>query len=83
MKLTEYLHDQLQFLNEQMSSAKKDKDETMQYLVDSKITEVKLILEALQKGIIDEMSKKTSGKITLRPFCLVQTYFITSSSRNS
>ncbi len=23
MKLTEYLHDQLQFLNEQMSSAKK------------------------------------------------------------
>ncbi|MFT8616249.1 MAG: hypothetical protein ABF723_10565, partial [Lentilactobacillus hilgardii] len=54
MKLTEYLHDQLKFLNDQMSSAKKDKDETMQYLVDSKITEVKLILEALQKGIIDE-----------------------------
>ncbi|WP_169790561.1 hypothetical protein [Lentilactobacillus parafarraginis] len=54
MKLTEYLHDQLKFLNDQMNSAKKDKDETMQYLVDSKITEVKLILEALQKGIIDE-----------------------------
>ncbi|KRL62417.1 hypothetical protein FC85_GL001925 [Lentilactobacillus diolivorans DSM 14421] len=54
MKLTEYLHDQLKFLNDQMSSAKKDKNETMEYLVDSKITEVKLILEALQKGIIDE-----------------------------
>lgn len=51
MKLTEYLHDQLKFLNDQMNSAKKDKDETMQYLVDSKITEVKLILEALQKAL--------------------------------
>ncbi|EHO52178.1 hypothetical protein [Lentilactobacillus kisonensis] len=56
MKLTEYLHNQLQFLNDQMSSAKKDKNETMQYLVDSKITEVKLIIEALQKGIIDDIS---------------------------
>jgi hypothetical protein len=56
MNLTEYLHSQLKFLNDQMSSAKKDKDETMQYLVDSKITEVKLILEALQKGIIDGIS---------------------------
>lgn len=49
MNLTEYLHSQLTFLNDQMSSAKKDKDETMQYLVDSKITEVKLILEALKR----------------------------------
>lgn len=56
MNLTEYLHSQLTFLNDQMSSAKKDKDETMQYLVDSKITEVKLILESLQKGIIDGLS---------------------------
>ncbi|MDN6434818.1 hypothetical protein [Lentilactobacillus parabuchneri] len=56
MNLTEYLHSQLTFLNDQMSSAKKDKDETMQYLVDSKITEVNLILEALQKGIIDGLS---------------------------
>lgn len=56
MNLTEYLHSQVKFLNDQMSSAKKDKDETMQYLVDSKITEVKLILEALQKGIIDGIS---------------------------
>ncbi|GHP13631.1 hypothetical protein YK48G_10560 [Lentilactobacillus fungorum] len=56
MKLTEYLHNQLQFLNDQMKSAKNDKDEATQYLVDSKIAEVKLIQEALQKGIIDEMS---------------------------
>ncbi|WP_283678978.1 hypothetical protein [Lentilactobacillus sp. Marseille-Q4993] len=56
MKLTEYLHDQLQFLNEQLDEAKDKNDQTMQYLVDSKMTEVKLILEALQKGIIDEMS---------------------------
>ncbi|MFD1125725.1 hypothetical protein ACFQ22_10230 [Lentilactobacillus raoultii] len=54
MKLAEYLHDQLKFLNDQMNTAKNEKDEPTQYLVDSKITEVKLILEALQKGIIDE-----------------------------
>ncbi len=56
MKLTEYLHDQLKFLNDQMEDAKSKNNETMQYLVDSKITEVKLILEALQKGIIDGIS---------------------------
>ncbi len=56
MKLTEYLHQQLKFLNDQLNSAKKDKNETMEYLVDSKITEIKLILEAQQKGIIDEIS---------------------------
>ncbi|KRM93264.1 hypothetical protein [Lentilactobacillus senioris] len=54
MKLTEYLHDQLEFLDGQLQEAKEKQNETMEYLVDSKISEVKLILEALQKGIIDQ-----------------------------
>lgn len=53
MKLTEYLHDQLTFLDGQLHEAKEQNNETMAYLVDSKISEVKLILEAIQKGIID------------------------------
>lgn len=53
MKLTEYLHDQLAFLDGQLHEAKEQNNETMAYLVDSKISEVKLILEAIQKGIID------------------------------
>lgn len=56
LKLTEYLHGQLTFLDEQMVTAKQDNNETMQYLIDSKITEVKLILEALHKGIIDQLN---------------------------
>lgn len=56
MKLSEYLHDQLIFLDEQMNEAKEIKNETMQYLVDSKVSEIKLILNALNKGIIDDLS---------------------------
>ncbi|WP_268912405.1 hypothetical protein [Lentilactobacillus sp. SPB1-3] len=56
MKLSEYLHNQLTFLNEQLDDARQSKNEPMQYLVDSKMSEVKLILEALQKGIIDEVN---------------------------
>ncbi len=56
VKLSEYLHGQLTFLNEQLDDAKENNNEPMQYLVDSKMTEVKLILEALQKGIIDEVN---------------------------
>ncbi|GAY73535.1 hypothetical protein [Lentilactobacillus kosonis] len=56
MKLSEYLHSQLTFLNEQLDDAKQNNNEPMQYLVDSKMSEVKLILEALQKGIINEVN---------------------------
>lgn len=56
VKLSEYLHSQLTFLNEQLDDAKQNNNEPMQYLVDSKMSEVKLILEALQKGIINEVN---------------------------
>ncbi|UDM32268.1 hypothetical protein [Lentilactobacillus laojiaonis] len=56
MKLSEYLNDQLSFLESQMQEAKKLDNETMQYLVDSKSSEIQLVLNALNKGIIDELN---------------------------
>ena len=55
MDLVAYLHDEINFLTEQMNRAKKEKDNAMNFLCDSRITEAKRILEQIDKGNIDRL----------------------------
>ncbi|WP_341778870.1 hypothetical protein [Levilactobacillus sp. HBUAS70063] len=55
MDLVSYLHDEINFLTEQMNRAKKEKDNAMNFLCDARITEAKRILEQIDQGKIDRL----------------------------
>ncbi|WP_407889827.1 hypothetical protein [Levilactobacillus sp. N40-8-2] len=55
MDLVAYLHDEINFLTEQMNRAKKEKDNAMDFLCDARITEAKRILEQIDNGTIDRL----------------------------
>ncbi|KRM57928.1 hypothetical protein [Secundilactobacillus malefermentans] len=56
MDLVSYLKDQIEFLSEQFKDAKNDQNETMAYLVESRLDEAKKIMTAVNKGQIDRLS---------------------------
>ncbi|KRL93449.1 hypothetical protein ACUIJQ_02525 [Levilactobacillus hammesii] len=56
MDLVAYLHDEINFLTEQMNRAKDEKDNAMKFLCDARITEAKRILEQIDNGTINRLT---------------------------
>ncbi|MFD1548732.1 hypothetical protein [Levilactobacillus fuyuanensis] len=55
MDLVAYLHDEINFLTEQMNRAKEEKDNAMNFLCDARITEAKRILDQVDNGTINRL----------------------------
>jgi len=52
MDLIGYLHDEINFLTEQMKQAETDNNSSMRFLCDARIEEAKHILDQIDKGTV-------------------------------
>ncbi|QMU08201.1 hypothetical protein [Levilactobacillus suantsaii] len=57
MDLVSYLHDEINFLTEQMTAAEKEQNSSMRFLCDARIEEAKHILNKIDAGDIDQLTK--------------------------
>ncbi|MDT6981260.1 hypothetical protein [Levilactobacillus zymae] len=57
MDLVSYLHDEINFLTEQMNEAEKDHNSSMRFLCDARIEEAKHILKKIDAGDITQLTK--------------------------
>lgn len=55
MDLVAYLTDEIDFLTEQMNRAKDEKDNSMHFLCDARITEAQRILDQVKAGKITSL----------------------------